>query len=303
MKHHYIPQFYLRPWLGPDHKLQEFRRGYQGRIQTGRYGTESTGFEKDLYVLPGASEETKQNIEKQFMSVVDNEAVTARNMMLSGVIPRDPALRHSWARFVVSLIFRNPEELGKFKDDFRRRLLTPSPEFTARYEAAKAPDDPETMEEWISRRQPDRVERESIMAVARLIEHQNVLALLRTMDWRVVDTSRVTRRLMTSDRPVVMTGGMNRYDGHFGIPISPTRLFIAFTVSSYANRFCAASIGKIVRTVNEVVIGQARKYVYSVDASNAAEVRRRMGKLAAPSLIDNMARDLDDEQQRLKMNK
>ncbi len=21
MKHHYVPQFYLRPWLGPDNKL------------------------------------------------------------------------------------------------------------------------------------------------------------------------------------------------------------------------------------------------------------------------------------------
>lgn len=37
MKHHYIPQFYLRPWLGEDHKLEEFgREPYTGQIRSRR---------------------------------------------------------------------------------------------------------------------------------------------------------------------------------------------------------------------------------------------------------------------------
>ncbi|MGO4440314.1 DUF4238 domain-containing protein [Rhizobium sp. RAF56] len=285
MKHHYIPQFYLRPWLGADYKLQEFRRGYGDRIQTGRYGTLSTGYAENLYTLPGVTEETKQNVERFFMSFVDNAAVKARDMMLEDRIPKDPEIRHSWARFILSLVFRNPEELRKFKGDFSKRLLTPDTGFQARYEAYRSADDPETFEEWIVQRAPSHAERESVMAMTRLVENKNVLRLLRTMHWVVMDTSRVTRKLMTSDRPVVMTNGFVQYAGHYGIPIGPTRLFIAFTSVAFAEKFCALPEGKIVREVNDAVIGQARKYVYGLDKANLAEVRRRMGKREAPSFV------------------
>jgi hypothetical protein len=285
LNHHYIPQFYLRPWLGDDHKLQEFRRGYKDRIQTGRYGTLVTGCEEDLYTVPGVTEETKHNIERYFMSFVDNAAVKARDMMLEDRIPQDPEIRHSWARFILSLVFRNPEELGKFKTDFKAKMLAPLPEIQAKYERIRQDDDPPLFEEWMVKHDPTHTERESVLAMTRLIEHQNVLKLLRTMHWVVIDTSRVQRRLMTSDRPVVMTNGLVRFDGHYAIPISPTRLFIAFTSVAWAEKFTAWPAGKIVRDVNEAVIGQGRKYVYAVDKANFAEVKRLMGKREAPSFV------------------
>ncbi|MBO3761092.1 DUF4238 domain-containing protein [Ciceribacter sp. L1K22] len=293
MKHHYIPQFYLRQWLGPDHKLQEFRRGHKGRLQTKRYGTVSTGYEEDLYVVPGVTEETKQNIERYFMGFVDNSAVKARDMLLDGIIPRDPDLRYSWARFVLSLVFRNPEELTQFKADFARRLMTPMAEFQSRYQAIRKDQDPVLFEDWIQHNDPTYAEREAIKAMARLIEHPNALHLLRNMYWVVLDTGKVSNRLMTSDRPVVMSSGLMRFDGHYGIPISPTRMFLAFTAVDFAERFCALPTGKIVREVNDAVVGQARKYVYSIDRSNFSEVKRKIGKREAPSFIKTFSRDLD----------
>jgi len=285
LNHHYIPQFYLRPWLGTDNKLQEFRRGYGGRIQVGRYGTKVTGCAEDLYTLPGVTEETKQNVEKFFMGFVDNAAVRARDMMLVDHIPTDTETRRSWARFLISLVFRNPEEVEKFKRQHRRNLLTPDPEFQREYAARRRDSDPELFEDWMLLNDPTYFERHSVLTLTHLMEHQNVLRLIRTMDWRVIDISRRSRRLMTSDRPVIMSNGLGRYEGHIGIPISPAKMFVGFRYGDYANQFCALPLGKIVRAVNEAVIGQAQKYVYALDSAHAADVRKNMGKREPPSFV------------------
>lgn len=291
MKHHYIPQFYLRPWLGDDHKLEEFRRGYRGRIEVGRYGTKSTGFAVDLYTLAGTTPDTRQNVEKYFMGLVDHSAVKARDMMLEGVIPTDESTRHSWARFLMSLILRNPEEISTFKERFGADLMTPDAELQARYESAKSPDDPPTLEEWLQLSDPTYSERSAIIAMTRLVENQNVLRLIRGMNWRVIDTRDRLRRLMTSDRPIVITNGLGRYDGHCALPLSPTKLFLACTCVDFAEELCRLRLGKMIRSVNDAVMGQARKYVYAVDRSPLSEVRKQMGKRDAPSFIRGVPED------------
>ncbi|NKM24947.1 hypothetical protein [Rhizobium laguerreae] len=58
--------------------------------------------------------------------------------------------------------------------------------------------------------------------------------------------------------------------------------------------------GKIVRLTNEAVIRQGRKYVYGLDGSHIAEVRRLMGKRDFITLLPNMAKhDGEDEPQLL----
>ncbi|WP_392714257.1 DUF4238 domain-containing protein [Rhizobium ruizarguesonis] len=285
MKHHYIPQFYLRPWLGDDDRLQELKRGHHNLVTSKRVFTKQTGYAPDLYTLPGATEETKQNVEKAFMAFVDNEAVKARDMMLAGQIPSDPKTREAWTRFVLSMVFRNPEEMPKFKERFREELLRQDPKIQAEYEKQKEPDDPETFEQWLMTNRPERVERYAILLMTKLVQRENVNYLFRTMHWRVIDTSGVVRRLMTSDRPIMMSSGMVHYTGHFALPISPTKLFLACTALAFADEFCAMPASKIVREINKIVVGQGRKFVYALDSAYLAEVRQQMGKLPYPSFV------------------
>ncbi|TBA16126.1 DUF4238 domain-containing protein [Rhizobium ruizarguesonis] len=285
MKHHYIPQFYLRPWEGDDNQLQEFKRGYLNQVTTKRVFTKQTGYAPDLYTLPGATEETKQNVEKAFMALLDNEAVKARDMMLNDQIPADPKTRESWTRFVLSMVFRNPEEMEKFKASFRNEIRKPDPKIRAEYDRLKDPDDPETFEEWLMQNRPERMERSAILTMTNLVQRNNVNYLLRTMHWRVIDVSEVSRRLMTSDRPIMMSNGMVQYGGHFALPISPTKLFLACTAVQFANEFCAMATSKIVRDVNKIVIGQGRKFVYAKDTAQQTDVRQHMGRLPYPSFV------------------
>ncbi|MER9912131.1 DUF4238 domain-containing protein [Mesorhizobium sp. M0050] len=142
MDHHYIPQFYLRPWLGADHKLQEFRRGYGGWIQSGRYGTKVTGFEKNLYRVPGVTAATQHNVERIFMGMVDTRAADVRDMLLQGSVPNQPHLRHSWARFICSLLLRHPDSIHTFKERYRRDFNASNPRLQARYEEIRRKDFP-----------------------------------------------------------------------------------------------------------------------------------------------------------------
>ncbi|MBB4339532.1 DUF4238 domain-containing protein [Rhizobium leguminosarum] len=288
MKHHYIPQFYLKQWEGPDQKLQVYLRRGDGLIITKRLARKATGYEVDLYKLSGATPEREHEVERLFMALVDDEAVRVRDGMLASILPKEQQKRFAWARFVLSLVIRNPDELKTFKADYAKHLLMPAPEFQARYAAVRQEGDPELFEDWIVKTDPSYAERQAVVTLTRLIENHSVLRLLRTMHWRIIDTSRSSRRLMTSDRPVMMTKGMVQYKGHYALPVSPTRLFLATTTVQFADEFCALPVGKIVREANRLLIGQARKFVYALDDRSLAEVRRGFSKLEAPSLVPSM---------------
>ncbi|WP_082928909.1 DUF4238 domain-containing protein [Rhizobium aegyptiacum] len=300
MKHHYIPQFYLKQWEGSDQKLQVYLRRGDGLVIAKRMARKATGYEVDLYKLPGATPEREHEVEHMFMALVDDEAVRVRDGMLASILPKEQQKRFAWARFVLSLVIRNPDELKTFKSDYAKHLLMPDPAFQTRYAAMRQEGDPELFEDWIVKTDPTYAERQAVVTLTRLIENHSVLRLLRTMHWRIIDTSRASRRLMTSDRPVMMTNGMVHYKGHYALPISPTRLFLATTAVQFADEFCALPAGKIVREVNRMVIGQARKFVYALDDTNLADVRRGFSKLEAPSLVPDMSRSLMPKKMPLK---
>ncbi len=75
MKHHYIPQFYLKPWQGPDGKIAVFQRRSDGLIVSNRMHRKATGYERNLYRLPGVSPADEHKMESAFMAPIDDEAV------------------------------------------------------------------------------------------------------------------------------------------------------------------------------------------------------------------------------------
>ncbi|MBY5728511.1 DUF4238 domain-containing protein [Rhizobium leguminosarum] len=290
MKSHYIPQFYLKPWEGADGKLEVFLRRSDGLIVSKRLHRKATGYAVDLYKLPGVSPDDEHKMESAFMAPIDDEAVHARDLLLGEITPAGGRTRSAWARFVLSLMLRNPEEVAEFKKNYADLIMTPQPEFQAKYAAMRQEGDPDRFEEWMVQYDATHVERSAMFAITTFIEHPRVLHMFQNMHWMVIDTSSVKRRLMTSDRPVMLTQGMLQYAGHYALPISPTRLFLAATTVHFAQRFSRLPPGKIVREVNKMVIGQARKYVYAVDGTRLADVRREMGKLPAPTILGPMLR-------------
>ncbi|WP_280139972.1 DUF4238 domain-containing protein [Rhizobium sp. Leaf391] len=278
-----MPQFYLKPWLGADNKLTEYRRlkfphEQFPRLEIKRRGTGETGYAENLYIIPGATPETKQNIEKIFMGAVDKKAADARDQLLQSNIPTDPELRHAWARFLLSLIIRTPEEIRAFKVKVIRDMDVPDPAFQARYDQVRKENWPSTLEDYMKLESPKMLERTAIMVATKLIQNENVLRTFMGAMWWVLDTSAVSRRILTSDHPVIMTNGLGRPDGHFALPLSPTKVFVAFMNAEFGEAVRRIPIGRIVREVNDGVIGGGRRSVYAADEQSTTEVKKRMGK-------------------------
>lgn len=285
MKHHYIPQFYLEPWINreTDNKLTEYRRlrfdhGLRHRLGIKRRGKMETGWERNLYIIPGATKETQQNVERIFMGAIDCQAALARDMMLGGEVPMEPRLRHAWSRFLLSLMIRTPEEIRALKTKVQTDLRTPNPEYQERYQAIRNDEWPDTFEEYINQRTPLLPERTAVLMITKLIQNEKILKTLMGAEWWLLDTSNRVRKFLTSDHPLIMTSGLGRPDGHFALPISPHLAFVAFMRPEFGARVRQAAPGKLLRQINDVVIGQGRRSVYAFDVQSTTEVKRRMSK-------------------------
>lgn len=275
MKHHYIPQFYLRPWLGRDDKLQEFRRGYKGRLQTGRYGTDVTGFEHDLYAMPEVSPEERHRIERVFMGMVDNRATEVRNRLLEGNVPQDPELRQAWATFLLSLRMRNPEAVAQLKRRFISDWGRLDEVMEALYQGVE--NIPWSIAEYLRTRSAVAAERQALTFLTDIVDSSLVLRFVPSMAWDVIDLSSASRTLMTSDRPLMMSNGLNSPEGHLALAISPTKLFVACTASRKRLEFARMPVSQLVRSANDSVVGQGRKYVYALDKTPFGYVEKQMG--------------------------
>ena len=284
-KHHYIPQFYLRPWVNADGKLEEYGRvPPSNQIRSRRRGTLSTGYVPNLYTLPGTTNATRQNVERLFFGTVDTDAALARRKLLAGDTLSEID-RYRWARFILSLILRNPEEVNKLKARVNQIYDQPDSEIQEQYTQVRASHFPATVEEAFRQQFPEAPDRTAILINAQLIQDQKVMRTVAEMMWSVIRTEGASRRLLTSDRRVVMTNGLMRPDGHICLPIGPRHLFVACTIESMMERFHRLPKSKLVRECNAQLIGQARLHVYGWDKSELATVRRGMSSREHISLV------------------
>jgi hypothetical protein len=106
-KHHYNPQFALRRWVGSDGRLCAMRR-INGVVTPRRRQPSRTGMLRDLYRIEGVAEESSQDLEIKFMSPLDNVAAVVLDRLITGK-PLDPEQRLAWARYLLSMLFRNPD--------------------------------------------------------------------------------------------------------------------------------------------------------------------------------------------------
>jgi len=98
------------------------------------------------------------------------------------------------------------------------------------------------------------------------------------MQWRVLTLGNAPYPFLTSDRPIIMTNGLNVSDAHFGLPMGPQHLFVATNDEETFLKIRAIDPAQILHNVNHKVASQAVKYVYGCDDSQLAFVAERIGK-------------------------
>jgi hypothetical protein len=85
-----------------------------------------------------------------------------------------------------------------------------------------------------------------------------------------------SRTFLTSDRPVVTSNGIAYTDSSIAISIGPHRLFVAVNNAEGVARLRSMDPDKVMTWMNDRIVKQARKFVYSVDARQLRFMESRL---------------------------
>ena len=284
-KHHYIPEFYLKQWAGPDGRLIEFCRRHNKLVRSRPTHPGGTGYSRGLYTIHGAPPHLKDIFESKFMSVGDGRAAESLRLMVDDhLIPGDN-LRVAWAQFMMSLWYRTPEGVARSSEMIRKYYEEENLEdMRERYAAERHPDDPDTLQEYLKATAPLITSRTTIVHLMDIIGSRKVTEKIMSMRWYVVRMNSLRFSILTSDRPIVMTNGIAYDDSHIVMPLSPQHIFVAANTEPEVEKLKALSRdGTIAAVLNDRVVRQARKFVYSTDDGQLRFVENRLGEKAVCS--------------------
>jgi Protein of unknown function (DUF4238) len=282
-RHHYNPEFYLGEWAGLDGLVCEIKKAY-GKVEARRKSPKASGFERDLYRTVGVHDE--QHVEKNFMSPLDNDAARALQKILSGEGTEwSGAERTAWSTFILSLLFRNPENVTIIKDHIRQLWEQAMSALEADYAARRLPTAPETFDGYVALINPAAAEIGASDFLMKTIANERVGPTIFDMHWtrHVLKNSKF--QLLTSDRPIIMPWGLGDPRACIVLPVSPTVVFVAAHDSGFAGRLAGRKHTELAKMFNKAVVCQARKFVWATDDSQLEFVRRYIGTAPDRTII------------------
>jgi hypothetical protein len=287
--HHYIPVFYLRKWAGPNGKLIQYSRPFEGKFCIKPVGPRATGFETDLYAFPNLPEELAQFLESKFLARTDEIASLVHKELLSGTAaPWNSERRSAWSRFAINFLIRHPHPFTEIKAVAHDCWLKPDNITQTEYERIKQPTDPPTFEEWVLAQGDHLADRIRIRLIQGIMDNEPAGEKFNAMLWNVLDLSKSKFRLLTSDWPLYRE--INGEDKLFALPISPVALFTAVTRAATFEKMRRDKPDDVVRHINAGVVSAARLYVYASDKTQERFVRNRMStRTVVPPFFPSLA--------------
>jgi hypothetical protein len=263
-KHHYLPVFYLKQWAALDGRVIRYYRPNR-EVVAHPIAPKNTGYEQGLYSLEGYEPEQRNVIEKQFMAPdVDDPAVAPFRHFLK----RRPAaeltlpMKQAWTRFLMSLHVRNPgrmEQITAQGAEALRQMLDKDPE---EYNAVRKPDDPPSLVAWVERYAPALIDNYGKAMLPALVTHQATGNEIIRMRWGVLESSGANPDILTCDRPLFLSHGVNDLKCLIALPLSPRALFLASRDQQRLDKLIAMESSTLIRAINETVVTQAARYVY-----------------------------------------
>ena len=211
-RHHFVPSFLLRHWER-DGQLTVYS-WVGGKVTARPRPAGSVGFEEHLYSTLDDAGERDATIETELM---ERQVDTPGSLVHSRLIERDvltPDDRVTWARFLVAQFLRTPRAVSVL----RQRGVAIAERFRMEGRFSEA-----------SVAQQDLIVNNlGILTLPQLVWSSKLNEALLLAEWVVLDLSSAGRLLLIGDLPILREGQL---DGAFilVIPLSPTRLFLAFS--------------------------------------------------------------------------
>lgn len=110
IRHHYIPQFYLKRWLNSEGILYVYVKGKTEPLKIPENSIINFCQEKHLYSIPSIAPEDSEVIETKWFAPLDGDAATIIKKFNRGIINNLSATeRSNWFYFCSNLYYRSPK--------------------------------------------------------------------------------------------------------------------------------------------------------------------------------------------------
>ena len=123
-------------------------------------------------------------------------------------------------------------------------------------------------------------------AVAAMIDSPNIGKRMNTINWEVIDFPDDAFELLTSDRPVMRTNGIETAGGHIALPIGPRRLFLASPYPPVINSITNMDRKQLAKQINLRVVEGAARFVYGSTDSQLNFVAKHFGRRPTARLVE-----------------
>jgi hypothetical protein len=284
-KHHFSPAFSLQPWTGADGLVCQMRM-INGTVAPLRVHPNATGFTKNLYRTDGVPADQAQHLEEKFFKPVDTQAESAlRRMLAMDRAPWPEQLRKAWTVYILSLMFRSPETVQLVKGHVATMWGEGLQALEHDYDARRLPSDPADFAGYLALTNPATAQISATNMLMSIIDNDRLGPTIFGMNWSVVRLQGSKFGLLMSDRPIDRPFGLGDPRGYIAMPIGPDRIFLAANDSHFGKRVSARSATDVAKALNKLVVSRAKEYVWDVDDSQLAFVRKHMGKSPLPPAI------------------
>lgn len=278
-KHHYIPIFYLKAWTNEQGNFCEFSRPYRAVAYKWRHPS-ATGYQENLYSVPGVPPEEAEAIEKEHMALVDSTAAQVHQKFLAnGKDDLIAGQRVAWSRFLYAMMFRNPEHIAGM--DLRFKAAAPAfvEEYREIYPEVRRDSDPLTFDEFKDLYLSRGANISVLPSIPFLLRSRRIVGEIQSFHfWTATLGDYSNLKFLTSDRPIIMNNGLGKLEAHIVIPLSPRVLFIAARGRWLHDRISKMPNAALAKLVNDKVARQSHRYVYGNDTSQQRFISKRLGE-------------------------
>jgi Protein of unknown function (DUF4238) len=243
---------------------------------------DGTGYVRSLYTFSELEPAAADFLEQQFLLRSDDRAHEVLQRLLANQLQFDLDLRSRWSRFLMTMIHRSPEGLARLKAAIIEGLPAALTEFRRRYEAMRKNENDPTFEEFSASLSDADVAGSVLLVIQNIMNSQLTGAALNAMNWSIIRIPpRARYPLLTSNRPLIMPGGLGKPFGHLFMPIAPNCVFVAYQHQTTLEQIQARSSdpSAFPELINDRVVRQARRYVWGTNDVQLRFVKNRLGEM------------------------
>lgn len=176
-----------------------------------------------------------------------------------------------------------------------KEFYSTSPELEKQYsEALKdLPEDkrslePSSFQEYLKLRPQHEVSHFVFKILRNMIDGQEVGQHINEMEWYIHQLKPDTPNLFSSDRPILITDGLDKYSSHMILAIGPRRFFLATNDIGQISVLDSKKERQIVLEYNRKIIQHAKRYVYGTDDQLLSYVRKHFGTVHQQRFVERL---------------